>query len=140
MNKNRELALRLGIPWHELQELSGDPYHTHLCSCGRKSMFGGGSLHCDRNNPNFSTPDGIVLLLTRMREREDWHEFICCAVPVVNYDSYILSAIHLMDNYILDTTGKLRDAALAFLSPVGKEHTRMFNAINITAGITEVKP
>jgi hypothetical protein len=26
-------------------------------------------------NPNFKTTDGIVLLLGKMREREDWHDF-----------------------------------------------------------------
>ena len=54
-----------------------------------------------------------------MEKRGDWHEFICYMIPVKNYDSYILSAIDIV-KYILDTTGKFRDAAWEWLCRKGK--------------------
>jgi len=57
-------------------------------------------------NPDFTTPSGIVQLLGIMRERKDWKEFYL----KLYWSTFV-------DNYILDTTGKLRDAAINFLKP-----------------------
>ncbi len=117
--KNRKLALRLRLLWHEIKTVGVG----FRCSCGRHFDYGADAdVHAGTFNPNFCIPDGVHLLLTKMQEREDWREFLSeiihmsCWTP----DNWENSHVNLV-NIFLDTTGKLRNAALAFLPPVGKE-------------------
>jgi hypothetical protein len=66
---NRELAEALGMCWHT--DIWNDDLNRYQCKkCGK-------FLSTEKIwNPNFSTPSGIVLLLKKMREREDWPKFI----------------------------------------------------------------
>jgi hypothetical protein len=84
-SKNRELAELLGLTWHEVT----DQTMLHdLCSCR--------DWDCKEINPDFTTDAGKVGLLRLMEKREDWPK-------VIRID------------YITNTTGKLRDAAIEFL-------------------------
>ncbi len=113
-DKNKELVLRLGMQWHER---ISSIYHPTACTCGYEAgCWDYVDKHIENNAVNFAAPDGIALLLTKMREREDWAEFIYFTGWK---DSH--GRINIPIELILDTTGKLRDAALAFLSQVGKE-------------------
>ena len=101
MDKNKELAELLGICWHEVSGTYPlDPEGTmccNTCECYVDNI----NLH---SNPDFSTPEGIVSLLGIMHQRGDWDTFHL----KLYWSTFV-------DNYILDTTGKLRDKAIEFL-------------------------
>lgn len=116
---NRYLAGKLGICWHELKEINNDPYHTHLCSCGRKSMFGGGSLHCDRENPNFFTDSGPVILLRALRKQlpeQEWVEYlnIVGGAKITSKNGVDIHIEEFISLQFIITTGALALAAEAW--------------------------
>ncbi len=121
IDKNKELALRLGgICWHEYSQFdhpTREGWVVYRCvNCGAE--------HLEKEYPDFATPDGIVLLLKKMREREDWHLFIrkigeVERVVIEGDGKHTVEGAMIPIAYILDTTGRLRDTALAFLP--GKE-------------------
>jgi len=63
MDKNRFVAEKLGLCWHEY-----DPDYDVYCKKCRVSIGDG--------NPDFSTDAGAVELLRLMMERPSWWEFI----------------------------------------------------------------
>ncbi len=92
MDPNEELAGYLKIPWQK-QDVEYAEGKTII-----------------NDNPNFTAPDGIVLLLREMWKRPDYWEFLTYLF------SHYKPKIKFKDIYvpITDTTGKLRDAALSF--------------------------
>ncbi len=100
MDKNKELALKLGMCWHEYPPK--DTVKERFCIYCKKHVS-----ECDNTLIDFTTPDGIVLLLRGMMKREDWDEF-CLTSFGTALEWFII-------DYILDTTGKLRDVALSWL-------------------------
>jgi hypothetical protein len=101
MNKNRELCELLGICWHE----------GTLVIYARE----GNVIECSKcrsrdSNPDFTTDAGKVRLLRILRNRDDWHKFAkFCGVDEIQANSLFRI------DYILDTTGLLRDKAVEFL-------------------------
>ena len=94
MDLNREFARLVGLCWHE--------YDTETLNC----------IHCekvmwrkDSNNPDYAADPRLVL--REMMKREDWHKFIGRIED--SRPSWFV------ENYILNLTGKLRDAAIEFL-------------------------
>lgn len=65
---NRELAEAFGMCWHT--DIWNDECNRYQCKKCGKFLTTEKIWH-----PDFSTPSGIVLLLKKMREREDWHDF-----------------------------------------------------------------
>jgi hypothetical protein len=97
MDKNRELCELLGICWHE--PIATPDGESIRCICGKIHWWRGYPDH-----PDFTTDAGKVMLLREMRKQEDWKKF---------YNSLHWSTF--AEDYILDTTGLLRDKAIAFL-------------------------
>ena len=65
-------------------------------------------------NPNFKTTDGIVLLLKKMREREDWPKFIKHYGSLTRWDED-LAGTEKVDMIPIDhilTPGLLAEAAM----------------------------
>ena len=98
---NRALCKELGQCWHE--------YDTETLNCihCKKSMW-----RKDSNNPGYAADPRLVL--REMMKREDWDSF-CDYIGYLDFseDGYPLRYVRM--DYILDTTGKLRDAAIDFL-------------------------
>jgi len=88
--KNKELALKLGLPWSTMEGWYG---------------------HFEKN-PDFTTPDGIHLLLREMKKRPDWNKFL--DFISVKYCSTHYATLEEAFELILEP-GKLRDAAIEFL-------------------------
>jgi len=121
MNKDRDIVLELGGCWHER-------ISSRLCSCGFvPTGFEIIESHISYNNPDFTSDVGKVQLLREMEKREDWSEFLhsiledhtndgndATGIYFNVPDSWIM--LHLFSiNLILDTTGKLQDAAWEWL-------------------------
>jgi len=108
---NKELTLKLGLCWHEFHKSGGPYYICRLCKnkFGKHREFVESMAH----NPDFTTTDGIHLLLKEMVKRE--------------IEAFVNSLtrrgiLGFIEIYILDTTGKLAKAANDFLPPLkGKE-------------------
>jgi len=114
MDKNKELCELLGICWHEIKIVDG----KYVCSCGKIA----GMLFdsCEFSNPYFTTPSGMVQLLGIMRERDDWPEFVEEKIGASVYQRNRGWIVTINLDYIFDTTGKLRDAAIEFLKITNK--------------------
>jgi hypothetical protein len=92
---NKRLCEKLGICWHE--QVDGQ---TLQCKhCGNPMLFPW------QQHPDFTTDAGKVMLLREMLKRKDWPEF---------YRSLKWSVF--VEDYILDTTGQLRDKCIDFLN------------------------
>ena len=72
-----EIAKYLKLKWHEVVQiepcLCGDkcPSETVICTCSCGETFtntGSDQDHITDNNPDFSTPDGMVMILDRLVE------------------------------------------------------------------------
>jgi hypothetical protein len=68
----------------------------------------------EQPNPDFTTDAGKVRLLRILRNRDDWHKF----AKFCGFDEIQANSLFRID-YILDTTGRLRDKAIAFLKEKG---------------------
>lgn len=102
MDKNKQLAKLLRLCWHEWVPIGSVNSGQKECSkCHTEAP-----LHLLPKNPDFTTPDGIVLLLKEMMKREDFNDF---------WDEATWDVSSLV--YVLNTTGKLRDAAIEWLEP-----------------------
>lgn len=115
--KDRYICQQLGICWHESLGYSncdkqGVPIN-YTCRCGGKTKYGCDMSNHLKENPDFTTPEGIIKLLGIMRKRENWIRFLWRIMPDV--PSREESGTRMLDNYILDNTGKLRNAAIVFL-------------------------
>ena len=102
--ENRELAERLGICWHEVATVG---WHCSKCHAPM-------SIPISASNPDFTSPAGIVLLLNKMKEREDFKsDFIHVVGTFMKNDWSDNGAIPI--DLITDTTGKLAQEALDWL-------------------------
>ena len=124
MDKNKELCGLLGICWHEIIVQASDDINFTLnktyCSCGKAFRYDSDYFkHTKESNPEFTTPEGIVQLLGIMRERKDWDKFAqkYLHLKMLHFfpDGTNRADYEISINYILNTTGKLRDAAIEFL-------------------------
>jgi len=104
MNRDKDIAKALGLCWHEITGYVGNDIPS--CSCG-ENLYGN-TVH---KNPDFTSDAGKVQLLREMMKREDFYEFMVKSSIGIGYKSYNWIGI----NYILDTAGKLRDAAWEWL-------------------------
>ena len=112
MDKNREFAELVEIPWHE--EISVAIFcgeDRFRCSCGafydkRQQLLD----HVEKSNPGLTADPRLVL--REMMKREDWPEFIT-ALSGIN--TCINGHYFIRVDLILDTTGKLRDNVIEFL-------------------------
>ena len=112
---NRELAGLLGLCWHENE--------IWPCSVGSMRMPCSKCGSADYN-PNFTTDSGKIELLRLMMKR--WGEWDCFASKVgiiyytrdgVDSNGGTIESVHFAtdNDYILDTTGLLAQAAVEFL-------------------------
>lgn len=93
-----ELAKRLEICWHYYVR---EPYQ---CSCGAYYESQNDLVrHLEVNNPDFLDP---VVVLREMVKRADWRSF-------AQHIAYTAQGI---EDYTIDTTGKVALAALEWLS------------------------
>jgi len=86
MDKNKQLCELLGIQWYDLA---------------------GPGVY---DNPDFTTDAGKVRLLRILRNGDDWHKF----AKFCGFDEIQANSLFRID-YILDTTGLLRDKTITFL-------------------------
>lgn len=107
MDKNRRLAELLGVEWHE----SVAPW---VCACGRKDLDSWDCPEKEAENPDFTDPIAVLREMKKRKE-EKFHHFISKlnAFSLDEDGDLINNAIPV--DLILDTTGKLRDAAIEFL-------------------------
>ena len=114
LNKNKRFAELVGICWCEPEYYNEDIDKCHKCgaiySTGRRSTA----------HPDFAADPRIVL--REMMKREDWPEFSneigpCKHKPDISPFNYppMEASEAVYYEYILDTTGKLRDAAIEWL-------------------------
>jgi hypothetical protein len=111
---NREFAELVGICWHEWVENKGHDAELLMCKkCWKYPEEVGQS-------PDFCADPRLVL--REMMKRDDWPEF-CASIGLYEQwdqgeqgteQEWMLVNVNL----ILDTTGKLRDAAIKFLRKV----------------------
>jgi hypothetical protein len=99
---NKELAGLLGIPRHR----TGKAGYCEVC----------GHHSCFKHNPDFISDAGKIELLRLMMKREDWPEF-CNSIGHSYATKKIPSSAYyyIWMVYILDTTGRLAQAAVEFL-------------------------
>ena len=110
---NKELCRLLEICWHEEDYLQAR--HCNIgCSCGfittRKEEL---SFHASMSNPDFTSEAGRIKLLGIMRDRADWFRFLWRIMPDVPARDE--SGTRMLDNYVLNKTGRLAIAARDFL-------------------------
>ena len=98
MDKNRELCELLGIPWQEETVEYCDGKNGGRCRIVRGE------------NPDFTTDAGKVRLPRILRNGDDWHKF----AKFCGFDEIQANSLFRID-YILDTTGLLRDKTITFL-------------------------
>ena len=108
MNKDRDIVKALSGYWHER-------ISSRLCSCGFvPTGFEIIESHISYNNPDFTSDTGKVQLLREMikkRGGKGWINYID-EIGQMEYDK---ETDTIRVSLILDTTGKLRDAAWEWL-------------------------
>ena len=107
MDPNKQFAELAGICWHEFVENMGHE-GGEICK------------HCWKNpdevsNPNFKDPREVLRVM--MKRDKGTHPDFTFQMNISPCGGYSCIGI----DYILDTTGKLRDAAIKFLSSIEKE-------------------
>ncbi len=120
MDKNRELALKLGLCWHEWERSGTRP--EYICKCCLELCD---YPECMTEGIDFITPDGVHLLLREMRNRKDWPKFL--DFISVKYCSPHYATIEEAFELIIEP-GKLRDAANDFLSPLKGKEAKPYSA------------
>jgi len=116
MDKNKELCELLGIEWHEPKWYSDRKmWNCTICGTWTHEIPA-----CVKKNPDFTTPAGIVQLLGIMRGRDDWYKFAYEYLIFDYYDKREYFYALPIDYYLLDATGRLRDAAIEFLKITNK--------------------
>ena len=118
MDNNRRLNELLGLCWHEKIDFDDE------CSCGMQWMgpqyARGINKHLRESNPDYAADPR--LLLREMMKRDDWPRFLDSIGGFHSAfagEDGLPSSIKWIDSipldYILDTTGKLRDLAIEWL-------------------------
>lgn len=102
MNRDKEICEALGIEWKS----------TYRCEE-------------DNNNPDYASDAGKIQLLREMEKREDWSGFfnyICMDKFGRLIPEFLIIYVWIgrlipesLLNYILDITGRLRDAAIEWM-------------------------
>jgi len=106
MDKNREFHELLGLCWHELNP-SGVGF---LCTCGRWFEYEDiDNIHMRCHNPDYAADPRLVLREMQKKGSDLYDDFLDSLAPELEHYGYIEAY------YILDTTGKLRDAAIKFM-------------------------
>lgn len=100
--KNRLFREEVGKKWHEYSMDENLVFH---CSCGHKTYI----EENRHKNPDYAADPRLVL--REMMKRKRWVDFL--DVVGVGGNTEINSMIDV--HYILDTSGKLRDAAIEFM-------------------------
>lgn len=98
---NRRLHEALGKCWHEVIAIATSRFgyaESPICKCG--------AWNCQVPNPDYCADPRLVI--EAMREREKFKEFIYFVLGPYG------DVFNLLD-LIMDTTGKLRDAAIEFI-------------------------
>ena len=116
---NKELCRLLGICWHETGgvgvEENGRIYsQCRICKkIFRDREWGYNELGYESSNPDFTSEAGRIKLLGIMRDRADWFRFLWRIMPDVPARDE--SGTRMLDNYVLNKTGRLAIAARDFL-------------------------
>lgn len=110
--KDRYIAEKLGFCWHE--PVYGNIYHPFLCSCGEDWRDEKYVLdHCHDANPDFAADP--LRLLREMHKQRGWYEFLAKSLDHYQQE-YGQDVLHdFAGYYLLNTTGRLRDAAYEWL-------------------------
>ena len=94
MNPNRRLAELLGIPWHG----------SHI-----------GDMNCPITNPDFADDPRLVLReMGRLGHLSEIINYVLNSYKFTHLPNSTDCCLVIAD-YLLDTSGKLRDAAIEFL-------------------------
>ena len=106
---NKELHELLGHCWHETEWVPGQGLRCKKCKIWAVHSPDPHYEIQDRLSPGPDYAADPRLVLREMEKREDWK----------NFTTYLMNRIDftypLFENYILDTTGKLRDLAIEWL-------------------------
>jgi hypothetical protein len=111
MDKNRELAELLGLCWHEYDHWEG---RKQVCRCGKGLWYFDAPV--EWGNTDFTTDPGKIELLRLMMERNEDSDFLKFATE--NQQTY---ALYVLQDLIVDTTGRLAQAALEWLTAQKEE-------------------
>jgi hypothetical protein len=111
MNKNQEIWEALGHHFHEWTIMEPSSLYYSKCSCGVRRI---NDEDLSYNNPDFSSDPGKFLLLREMMNIEDAIDFFNIIGMSDVYDGRT-SYNWIRVDYILDKTGKLRDAVWEWL-------------------------
>lgn len=111
-DRDKRIAEALGLCWHNIQ-YEEDPHYIFICTdCGE-------TFEDDENLlPNFSTFDGMGLILQKGPEKEWWQWFIVNKVGRVH--GLMLKKTYFIEVYYLQDPDKLADELYQFL----KEETK----------------
>ena len=105
MNPNQRFAELAGICLHdEGVEFDGARYRCPPCDA---------TINCDNPTPDFDSEPWRVLEV--MMAREDWIEFADAHFLISTIDINGVTEYAVQIDYILDHTGKLRDAAITWM-------------------------
>ena len=119
-DKNREFAGLAGC-WHEILDCNHPAREWYkTCLCGEHfNSNKEAEEHIINNSPDYVADPRLVL--REMMKREDWDSF-CDYIGYLDFseDGYPLRYVRM--DYILDITGKLRDAAIEFLKEATDEN------------------
>uniref|UniRef100_A0A6M3JX38 Uncharacterized protein n=1 Tax=viral metagenome TaxID=1070528 RepID=A0A6M3JX38_9ZZZZ len=122
MDKNRVFHELIGrTDWHKI--VKQQPYELDgvavgslfICSCGLELHGAAVSMHLVLSNPDYAADPRLVL--REMMKREDWENFMAGL-----FGCFVFSTGAAMNlaTYMTDTTGRFRDAAIAFMKE--KDH------------------
>ncbi len=110
MDRNRELAELLGLPWHEVNLTGIRPWK---CLCNREFQWADHArIHLKEANPDFI--HNPVLVIKEMRKREDYISF-CLRIGGYFRIHPLPESVHME---YLTTDGLLCDEAKKFLKEV----------------------
>uniref|UniRef100_A0A6M3X8Q0 Uncharacterized protein n=1 Tax=viral metagenome TaxID=1070528 RepID=A0A6M3X8Q0_9ZZZZ len=102
-DKNRELHELLGLCWHEFS--LGVAEYQYCIHCKKMSVY---DFHA---NPDYAADPRLVL--REMMKRADCCDFLLRANVLAGKHTMIGDLIHI--DYMIEDTGKLRDAAIEWL-------------------------
>ena len=125
---NKRLCELLGVEWPNPRRIwdAGKFYYYCTDNTRQNDDPSGGQKDCSPCTkpccPDFFSPAGRIDLLRRMREREDYADFINVVGQTYNIPDS--KEFLIEDRFILDNTGSLARSAVKFLAKeVGNEQS-----------------
>ena len=125
---NKRLCELLGVEWPNPRRIwdAGKFYYYCTDNTRQNDDPSGGQKDCSPCTkpccPDFFSPAGRIDLLRRMREREDYADFINVVGQTYNIPDS--KEFLIEDRFILDNTGSLARSAVKFLTKeVGNEQS-----------------